>query len=204
MIMQNLIVKRFRTLRLKEVDTVYDAFYLVHRHAEHCAMCSPDKRGRSQAYIEREALLRTMFREADCGPVALARLLALMRERHQSSLYFAGAEGDHPFFLQNDRIGLGLSVLPEDAAKAGLQKRHPHQDELIFVLDGALCLRIEKQGATVERVLRQGEVAWIRKGQCHCIEPLPDRKGAFLFVKTHPDREPRSESCNLEACEEKS
>jgi len=31
LVMQRAILKRFRTLRLKEVDTVYDAFYLVHR-----------------------------------------------------------------------------------------------------------------------------------------------------------------------------
>lgn len=30
----------FRRLRLKEVDTLYDAFYLVHRHPENCENCS--------------------------------------------------------------------------------------------------------------------------------------------------------------------
>jgi hypothetical protein len=38
--MKEMIKRRFRTLRLKEVDTVYDAFYLVHRHADHCEICS--------------------------------------------------------------------------------------------------------------------------------------------------------------------
>lgn len=39
---QDMIVQRFRTLRLKEVDTVYDAFYLIHRHVDTCSICSPD------------------------------------------------------------------------------------------------------------------------------------------------------------------
>lgn len=34
------IKSNFRRLRLKEVDTVYDAFYLVHRHPESCENCS--------------------------------------------------------------------------------------------------------------------------------------------------------------------
>jgi hypothetical protein len=38
--MERTILRRFRTLRLKEVDTVYDAFYLVHRHVEACPVCS--------------------------------------------------------------------------------------------------------------------------------------------------------------------
>ena len=41
--MQRMIVKRFRTMRLKEVDTVYDAFYLVHRHAASCPECAVGK-----------------------------------------------------------------------------------------------------------------------------------------------------------------
>jgi mannose-6-phosphate isomerase-like protein (cupin superfamily) len=203
LIMKDLIVKRFRTLRLKEVDTVYDAFYLVHRHADHCTTCSPPKTKGSALYRERENLLRAAFQEAERGPVVLDRLLALMKEQslkveHLSSLYFAGAEGDHPFFLKSDRVALGLSVLPEDAAKAGLRKRHPHQDELIFVLAGALRLRVEEEGATVEKELGKGEVAWIKKGQCHCIEPIRGGDSAFLFVKTDPGHEPRSESCDLE------
>jgi hypothetical protein len=31
---------RFRNLRIKEVDIAFDAFYLIHRHAEACAKCT--------------------------------------------------------------------------------------------------------------------------------------------------------------------
>ena len=39
-LMKRAILKRFRTLRIKEVDTLLDAFYLVHRHARSCPECS--------------------------------------------------------------------------------------------------------------------------------------------------------------------
>jgi hypothetical protein len=38
--MRLMIIERFRTLRLKEVDTVYDSFYLLHWHPETCEECS--------------------------------------------------------------------------------------------------------------------------------------------------------------------
>ena len=37
--MKRAILKRFRTLRIKEVDTLLDAFYLVHRHDPECPKC---------------------------------------------------------------------------------------------------------------------------------------------------------------------
>jgi hypothetical protein len=40
--MERAILKRFRTLRIKEVDTLLDAFYLVHRHDRSCPECSAE------------------------------------------------------------------------------------------------------------------------------------------------------------------
>ena len=47
------LLRRFRTLRLKEVDTVYDAFYLVHRHVDMCERCAlPMPEGERRAPME--------------------------------------------------------------------------------------------------------------------------------------------------------
>ncbi|HEX3530974.1 MAG TPA: cupin domain-containing protein [Thermoanaerobaculia bacterium] len=199
-----IILKRFRTLRLKEVDTVYDAFYLVHRHADSCPECSTARPLRSAAYAERERLLRKIFDRTTSEPVGLDALLAAMKKQsgeagkeHLSALYFAGERPDHPFFLRSETVAAGLSVLPEDREKAGQSKRHPHQEEVIVVVDGTLRLIVEDGGTTVEEDLRQGDVRVIKKGQCHRIEPVAKRDSAFLFVKTHPAREPRSEKCRF-------
>jgi mannose-6-phosphate isomerase-like protein (cupin superfamily) len=207
-LMQRMIVQRFRTLRLKEVDTVYDAFYLVHRHADNCSVCSSRASAKvSERYREREKLLRDAFSysrsaEDGAGSVLLECLVSLMKERSRekgflSSLYFAGAEDDHPFFFKNTKIAVGISVLPEDAAKAGISKSHRHQEETIFVLRGALHLETEEDGTTIERLLQEGQMHVIKKHQCHRVLPVSGTEAVYMFVKTNPDLSPRSESCDL-------
>ena len=108
-------------------------------------------------------------------------------------MYFAGADVDHPFFLQSDALGVGIAVLPEDAAKALTRKRHPHQVEVVFVLDGALRLHIESNAPVV---LRKGDHHVIGKNICHWITPIENEPGVFAFVKTNPAQEPRGVSCD--------
>ncbi len=156
-----------------------------------------------EKYIGRTALLLEAFRRGEGRAVALDDLIALMKQEsgakgYLSSLYFAGAEGDHSFFLQNDRMAMGLVVLPEDAEKAGLRKRHPHQTEVIVVLDGTLRLEIAKNsGQHLQLDLVQGDVHVIEPGECHRITPVAGQDAAFLFVKTNPAQEPRGEECDL-------
>ena len=156
-----------------------------------------------EKYLERTRLLVEAFRRGGQAGVALGDLVAVMKEAsaskdYLSSLYFAGAEGDHPYFLRNDRVAIGIAVLPEDAAKAGLRKRHPHQTEVIFVLDGVLRLEVATAGGQpVRRDLAQGDVYVIEPGACHRITPVEGREAAFLFVKTNPAQEPRGEDCDL-------
>jgi mannose-6-phosphate isomerase-like protein (cupin superfamily) len=200
LLMKRAIVHRFRTLRLKEVDTVYDAFYLIHRHAENCGQCSPSAGVRAPLYAARSELLKAALGPG--GSLRLDRLLASMKERGSAdrrlaSLYFAGAEVDHSYFLENDRIAVGLSVLPQDAEKAALCKRHPHQKEVLFVLEGALRLEVDEGGERRSFLMREGDVHEIREGQCHRVLPAEGQPGAFLFVKTRPVKEPRAEACEL-------
>ena len=154
-------------------------------------------------YAERTDLLLGAFRRGDGRGVALGDLIAVMKDKssakdYLSSLYFAGAEGDHPFFLRNDRMAMGLAVLPEEASKAGLRKRHPHQTEVIVVLDGTLRLEIAKNnGQHLHLDLAQGDVHVIEPGECHRITPVEGQDAAYLFVKTNPAQEPRGEACDL-------
>ena len=158
---------------------------------------------KDEKYIERDKLLSEASQHSEEPGVSLGDLVALMKEgsaskRYLSSLYFAGAEGDHPYFLKNDRVAMGLAVLPEDAEKAGLSKRHPHQKEVIIVLDGTLHLEVVKQsGERVELDLCQGDLYVIEEGECHRITPVHDQDATFLFVKTNPAQAPRGEACSL-------
>ena len=136
------------------------------------------------------------------GPVSLEQLVRLMKQRSPaspclSSVYFAGADVDHPFFLRNDRIAIGLAVLPEDAQKAGQAKRHPHQDEVVFVLSGRLVLHIEEAGQARQVLLAEGQHFVIRQNACHRISPVQEEDAVFLFVKTNPAQEPRAVPCQV-------
>ena len=112
-----------------------------------------------------------------------------------SYLYFAGANGDHPYFLKNDRIAIGLAVLPQDEKKPQISKQHPHQQEVVFVLDGKIQIEIKQNEKTSCNVLNTGEVFMIEPGICHCILSVNHEKAAYLFVKTFPAKEPREIPC---------
>jgi len=201
--MQLVILERFRRLRYKEVDTVYEAFYLVHRHADSCPVCSKHRPPSvTEEYVAREQLLKEAFANSAQGgdepiAVSLNTLVSLMRTRRTtkgplSSLYFAGAEGDHPYFLRNDKVAIGISVLPEDSWKTRLSKRHPNQREIVIVLEGEIELHTDEDHS---KTMGKGEIQIIETDQCHSILPVPGRKAVFLFIKTNPDQEPRSKDC---------
>jgi mannose-6-phosphate isomerase-like protein (cupin superfamily) len=188
---------RFRLARLKEVDSVFDAFFLVHRHADECSRCSGTPQVKSdEMYKERAHLVLDAYSEG----LSLDALVCLMKSRSSSipmlsSLYFAGADRDHPYFLNTDKIAIGISVLPEDEPKSSESKRHPHQHEVIFVLDGELCVEVVEEGCWRPFVLHAGQVKAIWPGECHRI--FSRGQGAvFLFVKTLPAKEPRGVPCS--------
>ncbi len=154
-----------------------------------------------EEYRARQRLLKEAFtKSADKGklPIAVSLdvLVSLMKTEstakgHLSSLYFAGSEGDHPYFLLNDKFAAGISVLPEDEAKTSQSKRHPNQREIVVVLKGALRLDVDGNWKS----LREGAVEVIEKNQCHRILSVDKTDAVFLFVKTNPAEEPRGEEC---------
>lgn len=158
-------------------------------------------------YVSRQQLLEQACGQENPEPgtraaLSLDGLIAAMKEGSKADdylacLYFAGADVDHPFFLKNDAVAIGVSVLPQDAAKAGLRKRHPHQVEVIFVLKGQVRLYLEQDGRMQPKTVQQGEHYVIGKNKCHWIEPENSGDAAYLFVKTNPDVPPRSTPCDL-------
>ena len=157
--------------------------------------------------VARERLIRGAWDETPSGSVSpralhLPELVAAMKQQGKitpdlACLYFAGADVDHPYFLQNTALAFGISVLPENAEKAAKSKRHPHQVEVIFVLDGSLDLHVEgRQGVEIHS-LSQGDHYVIGKDVCHWITPQEGRSAVFAFAKTNPALEPRSIDCTI-------
>ena len=185
---------RFRRMRLKEVDTVFDAFYLIHRHDQDCAQCSPAKPQVSRLFVQRRELVEEAFKAG----LSLKTLVSLMKTRSTSgaalaSLYFAGTDHDHPYCLDTDRVAIGLAVLPEDRVKCGTPKRHPHQHETVIVVDGTIYLDMMNDGGWLRTALSVGEVKVIPPGVYHRIVSGNEKDAAFFFIKTNPAKEPRSE-----------
>jgi len=149
----------------------------------------------AEIFKQRTRLLQDAFSQG----MTLDALVGLMRSRSKesprlSSLYFAGADRDHPYFLHTDRVAMGLSVLPEDEPKSRKTKRHPHQHEMIFVLDGALRLEILRNGKWKATALKAGQIKVIYPNKYHRIVS-GGKRAVFLFVKSKPAKEPRELAC---------
>ncbi len=201
------ILWEFRLLRCKEVDVVFSACFTNRVYFEdYFGGDTPPTPGTHSNVVQRDIrrqFLETLWREEQAahGGGSAIKLESLVRRMKRekriwpflSSLYFAGADVDHPYFLETDAVAIGIAVLPEDAAKAQQRKRHPNQFELIFVLEGSLCLYTD--GAPLYRVMRKGDVHEIPKNVCHWITPHENNDAVYLFVKTDPVQEPRSVDC---------
>jgi len=203
------ILLHFRFIRCKEVDTMFAACFANCKAFEEllpypsCKL-SPPRLLEEEQYRDREALVRDAWSKSRGEPsapaVRLDDLIGLMRERsetkpHLSCMYFAGADVDHPYFLKDEMLAIGLAVLPEDCEKAGQHKRHPHQVEVIFVLRGKVDLHLSEGNKAVDKVLEAGDYDVISKGVCHWITQHGADEAAYLFVKTNPAKEPRSQTC---------
>jgi quercetin dioxygenase-like cupin family protein len=154
-------------------------------------------------YQKRATFLESISSTDKAGyrqPLLLNKLVAAMKkaarfDASMSSLYFAGAIGDHPYFLKNDKFALGIAVMPEDREKAGVCKRHPHQQEFIIVLDGEIRVKVMSGKGYHDHIVQSGESIVIGKGKGHSVFPVNDKKAVYLFLKSNPAIEPREEVC---------
>ncbi len=206
----HVILSQFRFLRCKEVDTVFHACFANREHFEKLLPTISDRKVRNSSIFTkfdlRQRLLKDLWKTKQkdgktIHSIELDELLLSMKNesiKHPfiSSLYFAGSDVDHPFFLENNKIAAGIAVLPEDTKKAGLRKKHPHQIELIIVLQGSIKLFVKQKHKTIHVVLQENEYYVITKNTCHWITPNDNiDSAAYLFIKTNPSEEPRSEDC---------
>jgi quercetin dioxygenase-like cupin family protein len=209
-LMLHVIVLNYRLLRCKEVDTV---FYACFANREYFEKLMPGHSGRrtqnhlhSPQYEARRDLIERARSDRWIGSNLLQsidfdKLISLMKSESRehsylSSLYFAGADVDHPYFLENQQVALGLAVLPEDSAKAAQPKRHPNQTELILSLQGSVCVYYESEGKPIKQVLNETEYVIIQPGVCHWVTGMEEGDAVFLFLKTNPAQEPRGQSCS--------
>ncbi len=207
------ILTEFRYLRLKEVETVFTACYANEDAFAKLMPTSNDRAPLSRPLtgdVERAARQRLLeatwqgsLLRKRLPALDLEELISRMRSEsrvHQclSSLYFAGGDVDHPYFLENNKVAIGLAVLPEDSKKASQRKRHPTQVEVVFVVQGELVLNVRLQdgtSATSTVLLQEGQHSVIPQNACHWITAAPGKQAAFFFVKTNPCAAPRSEDC---------
>lgn len=206
----HVILKQYRLLRCKEVDTVFNACFVNSRHFEDLFPTHASrlllKNTQSPEYEIRKDVILTAWGERWTNDrliqsLDLNKLILGMKENshvnpYLSSLYFSGSDVDHPYFLENTKLAIGLAVLPEDSLKAGTLKRHPHQTEIIIVLQGSLCLHYKKNDDIAEKVLNEGDSFVIAKGICHGVYCADESDAAYLFIKTNPSEEPRSQPCS--------
>ena len=212
----HVILSQYRLLRCKEVDTVFNACFANRDHFEKLCPTHASRLLNKQSTVpeydvQREILLEAWGErwagERLIQSVDLQKLIAIMKKQsltypYLSSLYFAGSEVDHPFFLENTKVALGMSILPQDAAKAGAPKRHPYQTEIIIVLEGSLSLHHERDGKMAEKILNENEHFVIVRDSCHWVSSIDESPAVYLFIKTNPSEEPRSRSCSVPTLKE--
>lgn len=125
---------------------------------------------------------------------ALDRLLERMRSSGESCLYLSGSRLDNDFAFGSLDLGLAISVLPEDGAKAAVPAYHPGGTELYVVIQGTLVLETLVDGALDVQTCDQHAVATIPAGQCHRVRRSPTQ-AASLVVKTALRHEPAVVRC---------
>ena len=126
---------------------------------------------------------------------ALDRLLALMRSGGESCIYLAGTRLDSAFGFGSTDLGLALSVLPEDGAKAAVPAYHPGSTELYVVISGNLMFEHLASGTLRVQPCRQHEVMVFPPGRCHRVRLQPEARAASLIVKTNLAYEPAVVRC---------
>jgi mannose-6-phosphate isomerase-like protein (cupin superfamily) len=126
---------------------------------------------------------------------ALDTLLEGMRESGESAVYLCGSRLDHDFCFGSEDVGVLLSVLPEDSAKAAVPGCHPGSTEAYVTFQGHLTIEYLDHGRLETRDVEQYETVVLPPGQCHRIQPNLGRRAASIVVKTNLSHEPGVVRC---------
>jgi len=148
---------------------------------------SDEERYASQSESVKKAL--------DSEEHSLNELLDLMREKGEAALYLAGSRLDNDFGFGSQDIGWLLTVMPEDGEKASVPGYHPGSTEVFVTFQGELTVECLEDGEVVEKPLSRGEVLVLPPGQCHRVQPDPEKVAASLVVKTNLEAKPSVVRC---------
>ena len=127
---------------------------------------------------------------------ALDGLLDLMRRSGEAALYLCGSRVDHAHCLGSEDVGLLLSVLPQDAAKAAVPGFHPGSTEVYVTFQGRLAMQCLEHPRVVEKSVAQHEVLMIPPGQCHRVRYDAAAASASVIVKTNLRHKPGVVRCD--------
>src|ERR1043165_4432165 len=130
-----------------------------------------------QRYLAQSSMVRDALAAPDHS---LERLLTLMREKGEAALYLAGTRLDNDFCFGSGDLGMLLSALPEDGAKAGEPGYHPGSTEVYITFQGSLILECLEDKEVVPKQSGNNSVVVLPPGQCHRVKSALQTKAASL------------------------
>jgi len=126
----------------------------------------------------------------------LNQLLELMRMQGETAVYLSGTRLDSDFCFGSNDLGVAISVLPEDGAKAAVPGYHPGSTEVYVVFQGALVMQLLDQNRVYTQGCKQFDVVVIKPGQCHRVRNELTNKAASLIIKTNLGHKPGVVRCD--------
>ncbi len=122
-------------------------------------------------------------RDHEPTAISLECLVSLMKERERTRVFsrrsiLQGRKVITPTFLRMTKLPSVCRFCP-GIPKTEITKKHPKQQEVIFVLNGTLLLEVEENGTVVSRRLEAGAVSVIERGQCHRILSINGQDATF-------------------------
>src|ERR1043165_2948755 len=120
-----------------------------------------------QRYLAQSSMVRDALAAPDHS---LERLLTLMREKGEAALYLSGTRLDNDFCFGSEDLGMLLSTLPEDGAKAGEPGYHPGSAEVYITFQGSVALECLEDGIVVSKRSGDNVVVVLPPGQCHRVK----------------------------------
>lgn len=141
----------------------------------------------SERYNKQSDLIRQALAALDHS---LEALLQSMRSSGEAALYLSGGRLDNDFCFGSGDLGLLLSVLPEDGAKAGEPGYHPGSAEVYVTFQGSLTLQRLQDGQVEEKIASHNEVVVLPPGQCHRVRNGTQSRAASLIAKTNLHHKP--------------
>ena len=148
-----------------------------------------------ERYAAQSAIVHSALADPDHP---LDRMLDLMRATDDAALYLVGSRQDHEFCFGSAELGVLLSVLPADSAKASVPGYHPGSTEVYVTFSGQLTLDWLDPADRCIRSSRSAvhDIVVLPPGRCHRVQRANDATAASLVVKTNVGHQPGVVRCD--------